>query len=49
MVTPDMAPNVTSLKGQAAAAALEAITSEQQCLTMPGYGFTGGQAVRCVQ
>ena len=48
MTTPDMAPNITSLTGQEAVDALAAIvvSSAQQCVTLPGYGFNGSQGVR---
>lgn len=48
MTTPDMAPNITSLSGQEAAAALDAIlvTSVLDCVTLPGYGLSGGVASR---
>jgi len=48
-ITPDMLPAVTTLQGQSAAAAHDAIilTSAQQCLTVPGYGWQAGRATRC--
>lgn len=51
MITPDMIPNSSSsssLSGQASvdAAAATAVTSVEQCITLPGYGFDGTKAAR---